>query len=331
MAREWMHDQDPRHRAWAAYWAGKYGITALIPELVQNLSSYSLGNAPLLYPLPEEDAAIQSVADALIRLNAAVPATATMNLYPKFPAQAVILLARTENLDPTSLLRIFDDSKITTVWLAAANLLAVDHPALIAKRLMEGFTARVHVTVVNPQKVTPEDIGFGRGCASDFAIGPAYGANWPKIWEYRLETDHQELPVLALGRINVYYWHWETPDYIPHPDSGSCGTDGFAQALLAQLAGGPPQTFVLRSEPTKTVVFLSESQYMADVGDFLRHQKRAFEQLAKIFTEGGLLNPVDASSLNLHASLEVDDQRSKRTSLPAIDLSGLGIIERRPD
>src|SRR5580658_10376751 len=85
---------EPRDVAWAAYTIGVQKHLDMVPKLVRLVDSFAGGATADEGRVSPEAAALEAVADALIRLEAKLPADVVMHLYPRFPAQTIILLSR---------------------------------------------------------------------------------------------------------------------------------------------------------------------------------------------------------------------------------------------
>ena len=136
-----------------------------------------------------EAAVIEAVADALIRLEAKVPADVVMHLYPRFPAQTIILLSRApDNSGP--LMQIFRETKSRDLWLAAGNLLAVHPPPGFVRTLLGGAVTNFSFRVVWTR---PEDeAAEGGGCAGDYMMThDEHFRDWPKARMYRINHGEQ--------------------------------------------------------------------------------------------------------------------------------------------
>jgi hypothetical protein len=93
LASQWIHDPDPKHQAWAAYLIGRDRRTELLPLLLDRVAQYHDFGPPISAQDFEQTAAMSVVLDTLIQLDATVPVRHAMDLFPRFPAQALILLS----------------------------------------------------------------------------------------------------------------------------------------------------------------------------------------------------------------------------------------------
>ncbi len=229
----------PREVAWAAYTIAEDNRVEMIPSLAALIASYQGAPIPDRGSMPPETAAIEAVADALIRLQAVLPGDVVMRLYPQFPAQTIILLSRaSDNTAP--LLYIFQTTQWRDLWLASGNLLALHPTPEFVRSLLNGAVATFTFRVIAPS----DQIGYadgGSGCAGDFGMShdPAF-ADWPKARMYRLDTNGRSRNIFAPGIHPVGFSTWETTDYRDSWGDGDCSparSSDWRTGLLAQLQG----------------------------------------------------------------------------------------------
>lgn len=312
---------NPRDAAWAAFTAARDSLRQHAHELVRYLESWDNRGTKLTYPVSPGDAAAQAVADALIQLGAVVPAGTAAKLYPKFPAQALILLSRTEDADG-ELLRIFDTTKAPIVLLAAGNMLARKPSARFAAHLLDGFTEELVITVVEPGGI-PDRSGFGPGHCDRIVGEPVEFRDWPRIREYGLaKMPGGVLKLLAPGLKPVGYWSWTTTDYVPACDLAPLPPDAYPLdqeyrlGLVAQLAAMDPASLPLRARTWANVEYNGDPSYLAAVSAAMAERQRAFEAVVVTYVQKGLLTPQEASGLRPHISVKIKDQRSSREKRP---------------
>ena len=139
----------PRDVAWAADAIVRQNRQEMIPNLAAQIASYRGELVPDRGSVPPEAAAMEAVADALIRLQATLPAGTVMHLYPQFPAQTIILLSRaSDNTNP--LMEIFQMTTSRDLWLAAGNLLTLHPTPEFVRSLLGGVVASFTFHVVPP-------------------------------------------------------------------------------------------------------------------------------------------------------------------------------------
>jgi hypothetical protein len=317
---------DPREVAWAAYTIGRDNRSEMTPSLAALIGAYHIGSIPG-GPIPDrgsmppEAAAIEAVADALIRLQAVLPGDVVMRLYPQFPAQTIILLSRaSDNTAP--LLYIFQTTRWRDLWLAAGNLLALHPPPEFVRSLLGGFVATFTFRVVAPSS----DAGYGEssGCAADFLMShdDAF-ADWPKARMYRLITSEHTRNIFAPGIHPVGFSTWETTDYRDSWTDGDCsaGKSKYWRAgLLAQLQGKTLDDFPLKPQTSETVRYSSPESFENSVQAAIENQTSAFREMVASFVQSGLLSVGDEFALQLKCRIQVQDTRpGPREALPPVE------------
>jgi hypothetical protein len=312
----------PREAAWAAYTIGRDNRAEMVPSLAALIGSYQGGPIPDRGSMPPEAAAIEAVADALIRLQAALPADAVMRLYPQFPAQTMILLSRASD-NTAALLQIFQTTRWRDLWLAAGNLLAQHPTPEFVSSLLSGVVATFTFRVVplSDQRETP---GIGSGCAADtYMSHDKVFEDWPKARMYRLITSEHARNIFAPGIHPVGFSTWETTDYRDAWGDGDC-TPGRSRdwrtGLLAQSLGKTLNDFPLKPETKETIRYSSPESFEDSVQATIEKQSNAFRYVAASFVQSGLLPAEDAAALNLQCRIQVQDDRpGPRSELPRVD------------
>jgi hypothetical protein len=130
-------------------------LRSLTPLLVEQVDNYQ-PHEEYSAALAEDDRhdALLVVLDALIALDAIVPADQAHKLYPEFPSQSLILLLGSPN-NTLAVLDIFQKAKANWNWLTAGNVLVKIRyprfPAGFAFTLLNRFTEHMTVSVTqNP-------------------------------------------------------------------------------------------------------------------------------------------------------------------------------------
>ncbi len=201
---------EPRNMAWAAYTIGVQKHFDMVPKLVRLVGSFEGGATADEGRVSPEAAVMEVVADALIRLEAKLPADVVMHLYPRFPAQTIILLSRaSDNAGP--LMEIFQKTKSRDLWLAAGNLLAAHPPPGFVRTLLGRAVTTLSFRVVWTE---PEQGGgVGGGCAGDSVMIPDENfRDWPKARMYRIIHGEYARNVFAPGIHPIGFNWWDTTD-----------------------------------------------------------------------------------------------------------------------
>jgi flavin-binding protein dodecin len=281
----------------------------MIPKLAALVSSYEgEATADKRWTSPEA-AAIAAVADALIRLDATLPADVVMHLYPRFPAQTIILLSRASD-NPAPLMEIFRQTKSRDLWLAAGNLLAVHPPPGFVRALLGGAVTTFSFRVV----WTGTEAGFGcGGCASDYFMRPDENfRDWPKVRMYRIIHGENAPNAFAPGIHPVGFSWRETTNYQDAWEDGDCSEGArkyWRIGLIAQLLGKKMSDLALQPAVAETVLFTSPTAFEERVRSAIDRQQRAFGEVAGAFVQSGELTVEDAAALHLQCRIKVEDNR----------------------
>jgi hypothetical protein len=193
-----LDSTDAQTVAWGAYNAGAYRVTGAIPVLQQILES------PPQVSVRERRALLDVVFDALIQLNARLPASLVVRDADERPVQTYALLARARDRDPILMKLLTKASGLE--WYAAADMLFGDKPAELAAHLLTTVHHRLTITVSDGQ-----DGPFGGmvGASSSVSVADGIGENpqgYPPHTEYRFEAGPLAgFLVLAAGPHPVYY------------------------------------------------------------------------------------------------------------------------------
>jgi hypothetical protein len=310
---------EPRDMAWAAYAIGVQRHFDMVPKLVQLVSSFEGGASADDRRISPEAAVMEAVADALIRLEAKLPADVVMHLYPRFPAQTIILLSRaSDNSGP--LMEIFQKTKSRDLWLAAGNLLAVHPPPGFVRTLLSGAVTTFSFRVV---WTDPEEGGGVGGCEGDSVMMPDENfRDWPKVRMYQITHGEYARNVFAPGIHPIGFSWWETTDYRDAWDDGDCSewtSRYWRTGLIAQLLGKNMSDLPLQPEVDEVVVFTSAAAFEERVRSAIGQKSRAFGELAGAFVQRGDLTPEDSAALHLQCRVEVVDERPlPRADLPEV-------------
>jgi hypothetical protein len=312
---------NPRDIAWAAYNAARQNRPDTIPQLAALLDAYSGTPIDDRGPVRPADAAIEAVADALIQLEAKLPAETVMHLDPNFPAQTIILLSRaSDNTEP--LLGIYKSTKWGDLWLAAGNLLTLHPTSEFVRSLLNG------VVVSFSFRVVPQDEARGSGgswgCSGDSLMDPDKAfADWPRARMYRLNTSGHASNIFAPGIHPVGFSTWETTDYRDPWTDGDCSGDKskyWRTGLIAQLQGKKIDEFHLEPSVELTMTYWSAAAFEERVKAAIEYQSSAFQSAIDYFVGSGILSIQDSSALHLKCRIAVNDERpSPRIELPSVE------------
>ncbi len=301
LEKAWLRSGDPRQMAWAAELIAKDGRRNLIPDLIEGLDFPDAGT--------RNSKALQAIADALIQLEARVPADWIMKLPNGLSAQQVILLAKSPD-NHEALMQIIEETKPPLVWLAAANLLAADPDAEFARRLLGNFHVVVNIRVVTPGSGS----GIGGGCGGSVGSEIA-DPRWPAINNYELSLTRGVL--FASGIHPVRYYTYQIGADRAIVACSSLSKEQFVPGLLAQVARIPADELHLTAKMDKEIVYRGAGSYFADLCGVLSPINEDFERLINAYLWLGFLKPDEMTSVKLPVELTITDLRdSPESSLP---------------
>ena len=152
-ASAWLNSADPRVEAWGAYLVLRDQRTDAIPVLLSMLEAYPVIPQEASQLEVDRHDAMLGVLDALIQFDAPVPAADAQRIYPEFPVQSLVLLARSQEDTADALLDIFrNEQRWQAAWLAVGNLLSARRAAGFAAAVIEGMTVHLQVIVTEPNR-----------------------------------------------------------------------------------------------------------------------------------------------------------------------------------
>ena len=320
LASQWIHDVDPKRQAWAAYLIGRDRRTELLPLLLDRVAQYHDFGPPISPQDFDQTAAMSVMLDTLIQLDAKVPGRHAMDLFPRFPAQALILLSYSAVENREILLSLMDQAKSDQVWLGAGNLLASTRAAGLAAKFMNEITVHAEVTVVSGVRS-----GFGSGVGgSSIGCGPPSRPplDWPEAGQYALTlVPNRGDSLLAWGARPVYYRRvlgradhhpWQEPQ-------GSSNRDPYRLEYLAQFMNKAPASLPFSVRPRITIAWSNAEAYRAEVEAFLQQQRILFHMLANDLRTRQWMTPDEEQAVRMRIVVEVSDFRDNPSRpLPAL-------------
>jgi hypothetical protein len=306
-----LDSEDARTIAWGAYNAGAYHSVEAIQRLQQILES-----PPVTAP-SEERAFTGVVMDALIRLNARVPARLLVPYLEKRPVHTFVLLSSATDREGALLELLPRLSGIP--WFAAANMLLEDRSSGLVEHLVR--TTRLQLTV---HVADNENVGFGVGGGGAVGVGCGVGQApraYPPHAEYRFELGPRPgLLVLAPGPHPVYYSRTVTISFqYAVSELSTLGPDDedrvkYLRAMSPDTVGIP-----LRAHTVEAVTWSTADALSQRVRELRALVERRFrflvERAARQFRSG-------SSDMVVQPTIELNivDQRRDRTEpLPKFD------------
>jgi hypothetical protein len=325
LAPEWLQHEDPRERAWAAYWIGRDAQQQNVPQLLDALNKYQASAQAASSDWADDDFAALVMLDALIELNADVPPDLALALYPKFRARALLLLTRSHHDAREALLGVMDGAKQRIEWLAAADLLAANPPPGFAARLLQNISP-IHATI---QVLSPGE-GLGGGGLAGDCMGPGAGgprSGWPPVRIYWLWSDKAVGSELLVGGENPVYWQRKlSQDYSQAAelkyDCGNpmnAGPADLSRDLVGQLLGQKKTDFPLQLNPLLRVTWTSPKAYLDEAMPFVLKQEGILRSAEEGLQARGFLTDDEAASAHPALNVQIVDARDgNKTVLPEL-------------
>ncbi len=194
-ARSLLNESRLESKAWGAFVAGHLRNPSLTDILIRELR-----NAAEIRDSPRESEAyafVQSLLDALIVLNARVPADDVEPLLKSRTPECLILLARSDP-DEAALLKVRELSLGAPEWLLVNNLLLRGRSGPFLAKLVQEVNPRLEFYVYDSNQ------GFGSSLPKDSYYGSQdsmyrFPARSPPIGIYRLLSDPGGLSVASPG------------------------------------------------------------------------------------------------------------------------------------
>ena len=322
-----LKSQGSRERAWGAYLSGAYGSKEHAPLLVGLLEDPGLAAGGW-----EESAVLQAALDALIRLDAEVPAEVLRALPQRFSNEVVILLARSPEKNQDALLEIFTgldgDVNPGARWLAAGNLLASVKGRGFAARLLGGLKVEAYVTVLDRDGSHGSGGGSGGGgcgCGADFYPQ----TDFPPVGYYALTGEATRgASVVAPGKRPVFYvraLHRSRVGcyFLPPP------ADSIRVEYLAALLDTTEDGLGFGARPSFTVVCNDTRQCRRELAGVRGRIEQSYAAVVGRLIEKGLLDGVADAPASPPMTFALLDERSRKTFPLPGKLKGVTILVER--
>lgn len=321
-----LKSQGNRERAWGAYLAGAHGLKEHAPLVVGLLEDPSVAAGGW-----EESLVRQAALDALIRLEADVPAEQLLPLYTSSPDEVVILLSRAPKGGERELLALFAEEAPDERWAAVGNLLTEARALGFAARLLRELKVVASVYVYDSEG----DRGYGGGSGGGFGGGCGAAQRpegFPPVGYYTLSLSGvRGAVVFAPGRHTVYY--------LRTLSAGGCG-GGYGRWLtrderrveyLADLLRATEAELGLDARPFREVICKDARQCRRALVALRDEIVRAHEQTLLRLLGEGLLGPAEASELSPDITFDLNDSRDRKTFPLPDKLGGVKVVSYGAD
>ena len=313
-----LKSEDNKERAWGAYLVGLHGLKEHTPRLVSTLEDERLRSGGW-----HERVVLQAALDALIRLDAEVPAESILPLYASAPDEVLILLSREPEKNGLALLQLFNDDIPDARWLALGNLLSAEGASGFAARLLGGLKIEASVYVYDRKGKREYGVGGngGHGCGA----GGDVDESLPPVSYYHLTTEAlRGSVVFASGRRNVYYartpWDTYCGDGWRHLERDSARVE-----YLADMLGTSDEDLGLDARPFREVGCKDSRQCARSLSAVRDEIGGAYASALKRLLERGLLDAAEAAELKPDLTLKLMDKREKKSFALPDRLKGVKI------
>lgn len=311
-----LKSYENRERAWGAYLVGVHGLKGQTPSLVSILEDENLSGGG------EGEAAVRQAAlDALIRLDAKVPAEALVPLYASTPDEVLILLAHSPEKNQSALLTLFTEDISNVRWLAAGNLLAQTRAPGFAARLLASLKIKASVYVYEREGESGlfgGGMNGGGGCGGG---GTSPGREFPPVGYYVLDDGARRgATVLATGPHIIYYTRNTYHTFCP---SGTfwLDRDSMRVEYMKELLRAGEEMSSFEDSLWQEVVCKDTPQCLKVLAGARDRVKRTYGAVLRRMLNDGLLDGAEAAELKPDITLDITDAR-ERKSFPLPDKLG---------
>ena len=310
---ELLHEPDLQKKAWGAYLAGRCDQRERGPELAaeldQTLPDRVTGpNAPEYW-------LVQSLLDALIRLQQPVAPSTALACQQTWPEEALILLVQNTQAAQQPLLFLLDTRLTDPEWLAVTNSLVALKAAGLAAKLVRETRFTLMLSVVDPGAGIGGGVGGSILGGEPAAISPPQG--FPPVGLYALAlTAAPGDTLLATGTHSVYYRRTVTAPGQPAARGGEHGaTDRqpYRQEHLSTLSGLPLDPVHSAVQGTAQIQWRGFDAFVLDRDAAIEAQIQAVAKLAAALQSTGALSGAEASVLAVRIRIHQQDHRTDRT------------------
>jgi hypothetical protein len=311
-----LRSADAKTVAWAAYAAGREGLSALVPDLLRCFEEQ-----PHLI-------VVRHLLDALIRTDANVP-TKTLARYEDKMETSVLILALRNGEEAHPFLRKLlprkiQGQKIRALGVAAGNVLTAARDPAVAVLFLRHIEPMVTVTVVDHDRPVGGGFSFVHGHGD--GVYEASEGFPPAVW-YELDfakSERMESRLVVEGPTeDVWYTRWENAskrfiigDLSDRGDVTEIGL-GWAASLLG---------LALEELPLRERYYPEHHRWTGPVPylAFVEEQRQAVRRDADVLLDrllaAGLLLADERRAVTILPRIHVNDQREKQDDpLPALE------------
>jgi hypothetical protein len=305
-----LRSDAPRDIAWGAVLSAQYQVRAAVPLLEAALArTYDVRQ-------PAAWAVEQALLDALVQLDARLPAASVRPYFGRWPVQTLILLANASSGRDAMLLPLVSTTSGSR-WHVVSNLLMQTRPSGFAFQLLNGLRLKLTVQVVDR-----DDFSFERntsGMTRDRGVvNPALAADFPPVAYYEFASEGPAATVIATGPVTVYYRRGILPAGLVHPpaQSGASFPSDFeriryANALVRRRFSPVP----LFESHFGVIVWTNAREFDARIVEHRRRVEETYRETAALLVRSEDLSDEEARRLEPDVEITILDRRSQPTEI----------------
>jgi hypothetical protein len=304
-------------RAWGAYLTAHHEVTEAVPAVISLLES-------LQERAPDEALFVQYAAlDALIRMEADVPAEKLLAMSSRFQTHAYLLMSNKPVSNQEDLLRLIRRPRASSAcWKAVCNLLVPLKTPGLTSFLLNKLSLRLSVHVYDRELVGG---GIGGKFDSIFGAGRfSVPAGFPPITLYHLkESRWPDSGLAPAGRPPVRCEQRVVQPgstagfgFITHKHDINDILLGYLAALARMHAEGLP----FQPEQDHTLLWNESGDFQEEIDLLRTNMLEEFQVFLARLQDLNLLTEAEAGRLHPEVHLYVLDRRTDKSDpLPSID------------
>jgi hypothetical protein len=300
-------------KAWGAHLIASLHLTDLQDRLISELRAcQDLRDAAIDGP---EYAYVQKLLDALIQMDAWVPADLVMPFRRGHRAEVMILLLCNGRSEPV-LLDLFKEDLVDTEWMAVANSLLERRSNRLLERMLDGMPVTHQFEVVDHQ--LPFGLAGGHGDGLPEPPPKRHmPSGFPPTGLYRLTSYvGNGATILASGPVNILYNRHVVPTsgFVPWPSHGrdmiKTPRTEFRLEILAAATHLPLSLVKETFRPTTRIPWRTADHLSKEVSRKLDEQSAGIYNL---IVGAKLRGETDMKSIRIEINPELRDHREQRS------------------
>jgi hypothetical protein len=315
-AERQLRSDDPREVAWGAVTSGQYHLLTLRPLIEAALTRRYDASGRTAWALE------QALLDALVQLDARVPAAAVLPYFTRWPVQSLILLANSSEGRDAALLPLVSSTG-GQAWNAVANLLLQTRPPGFAFRLFDGLRLKLNVQVIDVPNSTGVIGGGSVGGVTERGGIVLTAPGMPSIPHYLFAVEGPGAAVLAYGPVTVYFVRRVSP---PPPTVQSPSeldafrpTDFQRVRYINALVKRSVSTAPLYETNYAEIKWTNLEGFRAGIAEHRRRVEQTLRSFAALLVRSGDMTDEEARRLTPEVQITVIDRRTQSFGpLPAI-------------